>query len=131
VLSLATSVFAQVAGTAQPPQRSIHNHKNPNPGKRAEVLTQYLQLDEAQQTALHKILEQRQQEVLRMRFAPLPPGGDQIDRFRAIQDRTVERIRSILNEEQRKKYDLMAIRKSSPPPPNPNVEEWLKATSPR
>lgn len=66
-----------------------------------------------------------------MRFSPLPPGGAQIDRFRAIQDRTAERIRAVLNEEQRKKYDLLGIRKLSPQQQSPDVEGWLKAVGPR
>jgi hypothetical protein len=118
-----------MAGTTQYSQRSIH--RTANPDKSVEVLTQYLQLDAAQKTALHKILEQRQKELLQMRFAPSPPGSAQIDRFRAIQDRTVERIRGILNREQRQKYDLTAIRGSGPSTPKPNVEDWLKAAGSR
>jgi len=94
-------------------------------------LAKYLELDEAQQIALQKILEQRQQEVLQMRFTPLPAGSAQIDRFRAIQDKTVNRIRAVLNQEQRKKYDILAIRRSVPPPPKTSVQDWLKAATQR
>jgi uncharacterized membrane protein len=90
-----------------------------------------LELDETQQMALQKILEQRQQEVQQMRFTPLPAGSAQVDRFRAIQDKTANRIRAVLNQEQRKKYDLLAIRRSAPPGSKTSVQDWLKAATPR
>jgi hypothetical protein len=109
----------------------IRNHKRLSPDQRGRALAKYLELDEAQQIALQKILEQRQQEVLQMRFTQLPAGSAQIDCFRAIQDKTVNRIRAVLNQEQRKKYDILAIRRSVPPPPKTSVQDWLKAATQR
>lgn len=130
LFSLTASISAQAAGTSQPRQRLIRNHTRANPGDHVKGMAKYLELDQKQRMALQKILEQRQQEVLQMRFAPLPAGSIQIDRFRAIQDRTVERIRAVLNEEQRKKYDLLTVRRLTPPQ-TVNVEDWLKAASTR
>ena len=131
-LSLLTaSISAQVAESARGSQSVIRDHKRRSPDERGKALAKYLELDETQQMALQKILEQRQQEVLQMRFTPLPPGSAQIDRFRAIQDKTANRIRAVLNQEQRKKYDLLAIRRSAPPGSNTSVQDWLKAATPR
>jgi hypothetical protein len=128
---LSASISAQVPDSLRAPQTMIRNHKRLSPDQRGRALAKYLELDEAQQIALQKILEQRQQEVLQMRFTQLPAGSAQIDCFRAIQDKTVNRIRAVLNQEQRKKYDILAIRRSVPPPPKTSVQDWLKAATQR
>ncbi|HEX6821012.1 MAG TPA: hypothetical protein VF123_03060 [Candidatus Sulfotelmatobacter sp.] len=81
--------------------------------------------------ALQKILEQRQQEVQQMRFTRVPAGRAQVDRFRAIQDKTANRIRAVLNQEQRKKYDLLAIRRAASAGSKTSVQDWLKPATPR
>jgi hypothetical protein len=131
LLLLPAAISAQVAESARGSQPVIRNHKRPSPDERGKALAKYLELDETQQIALQKILEQRQQEVLQMRFTPLPAGSAQIDRFRAIQDKTANRIRALLNQEQRKKYDLLAIRRSAPPGSKTSVQDWLKPATPR
>lgn len=131
LLLLPATISAQVAASARGSQAVIRNHKRPSPDERGKALAKYLELDETQQMALQKILEQRQQEVQQMRFTPLPAGSAQVDRFRAIQDKTANRIRAVLNQEQRKKYDLLAIRRSAPPGSKTSVQDWLKAATPR
>ena len=131
LLLLPAASSAQVAESARGSQPVIRNHKRPSPDERGKALAKYLELDETQQMALQKILEQRQQEVQQMRFTPLPAGSAQVDRFRAIQDKTANRIRAVLNQEQRKKYDLLAIRRSAPPGSKTSVQDWLKAATPR
>ena len=98
---------------------------------RVKLLAKNLDLNEAQQAAVKKILEQRQQETLRIRLDSSINGDARIDRFRAIQDNTVQRIRAVLNEEQRKKYDPLAVRRIQPPPDQRSVEDWLKVTTPK
>ncbi len=88
-----------------------------------------LDLSEAQKSAVKEILEQRQQEILRIRRDLSLAGRAGIDRFRALQEKTVERIRAVLNEEQKKKYDPLAPREI-PQTPQPSVEDWLNATRP-
>ena len=97
---------------------------------RVRVLARSLDLNEAQRAAVKKILEQRRQETLRIRQDPSISGGARIDRFRALQDNTVERIRAVLNEEQKKKYDPLAVRRMQPAPQQRSVEDWLKVTTP-
>lgn len=89
-----------------------------------------LDLNEAQQAAVKKILEQRQQEILRLRTDGSISGADRIGRLRALQDQTVERIRNVLNDEQKKKYNPLAVRQVPPAPDQKSVEDWLKATTP-
>jgi hypothetical protein len=97
---------------------------------RVRVLARSLDLNEAQRVAVKKILEQRQQETLRIRQDTSISGGARIERFRALQDNTVERIRAVLNEEQKKKYDPLAVRRTQPAPQQRSVEDWLKVTTP-
>jgi hypothetical protein len=90
-------------------------------------LAKSLDLNQDQQEAVKKILERRQQEsLLIMRNGS---GPDAIDRFRALQAGTVEQIRAVLNDEQKKKYNPLAPR---PPQASdqPSVQDWIKATTP-
>ena len=98
---------------------------------RVKVLARSLELNEAQQAAVKKILEQRQQETLSIRLDSSISGSTRIERFRALQDNTVERIRAVLNEEQKKKYDPLAVRRVAPAPDQKSVEDWLKVTNPK
>jgi len=103
----------------------------PTIDERVKVFAKNLGLNEQQQAAVKKILEQRQQETLRIRQDTSISGGARIERFRALQDHTIERIRTVLNEEQKKKYDPLAVRKATPAPDQKSVEDWLKVTTPQ
>ena len=124
-------VVAQVDGAASPARPTPRGHRRPSIDDRVKVLARSLDLNEAQQSAVKKILEQRQQETLRLRLDPSVSGDARIDRFRAIQDNTVQQIRAILTDEQRKKYDPLAVRRIQPAPDQRSVEDWLKATTPK
>jgi hypothetical protein len=89
------------------------------------------ELNEAQQAAVKKILEQRQEETLRIRLDPSLTGSARIERFRALQDATIARIRAVLNEEQRKKYNPLAPRAVPQAKDQRSVEDWLKLTTPQ
>jgi predicted TIM-barrel enzyme len=124
------------AGVAQKPDSTGPVHQTHAVRRRArledrvKVLAESLHLDDAQQVAVTKILEERQQETLRIRRDASISGRDRMAQFRAIQDRTVLRIRSVLNEEQKKKYDPLAVRRVEPAPEQRSVEDWIKATTP-
>jgi hypothetical protein len=90
-----------------------------------------LDLNESQKSAVKKILEQRQQQVLNLRRDPSLSGGARIGKFRALQEDTVQRIRAVLNDEQKKKYDPLASRRVQPAPNQRSLEDWLKLTTPK
>jgi hypothetical protein len=123
--------LAQVAGAASPARRTIRGRRRPSLDDRIKVLAKNLELNEAQQSAVKKILEQRQQETLQIRLDPSITGSARIDRLRALQEKTVERIRAVLNEEQKKKYDPLASRRLPSAPEQRSVEDWLKVTTPK
>jgi hypothetical protein len=93
-------------------------------------LAKTLQLNQAQQSAVRKILEQRLQQIRWIRRDPSISGGARIERFRALQESTMEQICAVLNEEQKKKYDPFAVRRLPPAPQQRSVEDWLNATTP-
>ena len=74
----------------------------PNPQDRArrdqDQMAKYLGLDQAQRDQIHKILEDTRNEFKDLR--------EQVDpKFRAIEEGSREKIRAVLNDEQRKKLD--------------------------
>jgi len=121
--------LAQMADAASPARRPTRGYKRSSLDDRVRTLSKNLDLSEAQQSAVKKILEERQQETLRMRLDPSIAGSARIDQFRALQEKTVERIRAVLNEEQKKKYDPLAVRRLPPAPQQRSVEDWFKAIS--
>jgi len=97
---------------------------------RVKGLAKNLGLSEAQEAQVKTILEQRRQQMLQIRHNTSISGSSRIDQFRALQDETIERIRAVLNDEQKKKYDPLAARKLQQQQPAPSVEDWLEATRP-
>jgi hypothetical protein len=133
ILALSVGYFApswalagdQELRSAAPQQDTHRRFIKPSLDERVSRFARSLDLNEAQKTAVKKILEQQQQEILRIRLDPSNTGTAGIDRVRALQESTVERIRAVLNEEQKKKYNPFAVR-SIPQTPQPSVEDWLK-----
>jgi ABC-type lipopolysaccharide export system ATPase subunit len=127
---LAATGVAQKPDSTGPVQQTHAVHRRARLEDRVKVLAESLHLDNAQQLAVTKILEERQQETLRIRRDTSISGSDRMAQFRAIQDRTVLRIQSVLNEEQKKKYDPLAVRRVEPAAQQRSVEDWIKATTP-
>jgi Spy/CpxP family protein refolding chaperone len=107
----------------------VHNHANPhirqNLDNRIELLARYLDLNDAQRSTLKNILLERQQEIIAMRRTPAAGEGLHLDRFRATEDKAADRIRAMLNEEQRIKYDPLSKRDSNSTAQSVRVDDWL------
>jgi Spy/CpxP family protein refolding chaperone len=129
VLLPLTPVYAQVAKAGSSEPQTPHRYKRSNIDDRVSVLARNLDLSEAQQSAVKRILEERRQQSMHIRRDPSISGGDRIEQFRILQQNTVARIRAVLNEEQRKKYDPFATQKIQQTPER-SVEDWLKLTTP-
>jgi hypothetical protein len=128
-----TTAIAQASTVASPEHRTSRSNRNRRPtlDERIKTLAKNLDLSQAQQLAVKEILEERRQEILQLRVDPSLTGADRIARFRALQTETVEEIRSVLNEEQKKKYDPLAPRKIPPGSHERSVEDWIDSTTPR
>jgi Spy/CpxP family protein refolding chaperone len=122
--------LAQASETAAPPRPASTHSKRPTLDDRVAVLSKNLELTDAQRSAVKKILEQRQQQTVRIRESEAP-GNVRIEQFRALQERTVAQIRAVLTDEQKKKYDpLLPRTRPAPSTPQRSVEDWIKATTP-
>jgi hypothetical protein len=132
-LMLASVLCAQQPEAASPPipPPPHHSHRRVTLEDRVKGLARNLNLDQAQQDALLKILQARKEESLRIRRDTSISGSARIDQFRALQDETVLQVRAVLNEEQKKKYDPLAVRKLEPAADQKTVEDWLELTTPK
>ena len=98
--------------------------------RRVATLSKALDLNAEQQSMLRAALEQQRAEIERVWNDPSVPAAYRVGATRAITDRTADRIRAFLNDEQKKKYN---------PPPrqeqnaatSTDVEAWMKATRAR
>ena len=124
-------VGAQATSVAPPPRQSYRIHQRATIDDRVKAFARTLDLNQAQQAEVKTILQQRQQETLRIRMDSSISGATRIERFRALQDQTVERIRAVLNDDQKKKYNPLAVREIKPAPDQKSVEDWLKETTPK
>jgi hypothetical protein len=93
---------------------------------RVATLTRALGLDARQQDALRTLLRDQRQQVQQIWNDESVSPADRVAATRKVSLRSADRIRAMLNEEQRKKYD--------PPPQgdpgktigNARVEDWMK-----
>lgn len=121
---------AQTASGIHTTGKTWHRYRAPSLDERVEALSKSLNLSEAQKSAVRAILEHRLQELKKARSTSSNDGRVVIDRIRAIEDNTVERIRTTLNEQQRNKYEPLRVRPSASTG-DKSVEEWLKEIGPR
>ena len=126
ILLSSAPIFAQTPAAPSPERQVPHWYKKLTIDDQVKSFARNLDLNEAQQSAVKRILEQRQQETLRIQRATTPI--DRIDAFRALQIRTAAQIRAVLNDEQKTKYNPLVQR---PPQTSPqrSVEDWMKATT--
>lgn len=131
LLLLGSSVpaWTQQKSDTAPAIRAHHAERKGTVDERVARLTKALQLDQEQRSAVKSILEQRRQEFWWIRHDPSLSGSDRIARVRALQQITVEQIRGVLNDEQKTKYDPLAVRRLEPAPGQPSVEDWLSGAA--
>ena len=87
-----TRVLTGSPDPASPPDRTMRAQRDIN------KFYDYLGLDQAQREQMHKIGEETRHEFQELRKETQP-------RFAAIQEKSRVKIRAVLNEEQRTKYD--------------------------
>jgi hypothetical protein len=125
----AISIMIPVPARAQAGEVASPRHprrQNLTMDDRVQTLSKALDLNETQQAELKKILEHQRELVRRMRDDQ-SPAVDYTSRLRAINNNTVQQIRALLNEDQKKKYAPVQPHQTEPSTPSPTVEDWLKA----
>ena len=117
----------QVPGAAAPQRHTQSVYRRHSVDERVKSFAETLNLDQTQQAGVKAVLERQQREARQIQFDQSLSGAERIGRFRALQQDTVSRIRGLLNEEQKKKYDPLN-HGTTATTSQPSVEDWLKST---
>jgi periplasmic protein CpxP/Spy len=98
--------------------------------RRMKLLSRELDLTPAQQITVRQILQEQHEAVRRIWSNIQLPPDERTVATRAVTERTADRIRAVLTDEQRKKYN--APRPQSPggatPQKRVDVQAWLDAS---
>src|SRR5437016_13704736 len=129
LLPLAMAAAAPAVESAGQPPR--HRHEPPSAEDRFQALAKALKLDAAQQAEVRKTLMARRDQLRRLLGQPADPNVPRTAAIRAINERTAERIRAVLNDDQKKLYSQPLPRDYSPAKGKTGVEEWMNATQPK
>ena len=98
----------------------------PGVDSRVELLAKELKLDHQQQTALRAILVAHRAEVARVWDDATTPAGMRVGATQAISERTADRIRELLTDEQREKYAKTHQHEAPVGSAGGDVQKWMK-----
>jgi len=104
-----------------------HRQGRPSAEDRLQRLVKGLKLDAAQQAEVRRALQAQREAIRRLTSAPADPEVPRVAAIHAITDRTTERIRAVLNEEQKKLYSQPLPHDFATGEGKPDVEGWLNA----
>ena len=119
------------AANPQSPPLAAHARRAPHAHDPAADFAKRFDLSPKQQVQLRRLLALRQAQMRRVWSDPAIDASDRVGAVKAINGRTVEQIRELLTEEQRKNYIQPRPTGSPASEPQPSVEDWLNATRPR
>jgi Spy/CpxP family protein refolding chaperone len=126
---LLSNATAQPGPTSAQPGPAPTHHQSPLE-QRITLLSAELSLDAQQQAQVRRILEDQREQVRRVWNDSSLAAADRVSATRVIGDRTADRIRAILTEEQKAKYhQARKPRGAEENSPSPSVEEWMKAAA--
>jgi hypothetical protein len=128
--------LASTTGEDSKPKAAAHQapHHRSRPGleDRVRTLSHALDLDARQQSELRKALVSQREEVRRIWGDASMPAANRISATRAISDKTEDRIRALLNDEQKNKYNPpRQPREAAADSAEPTVEDWMNAGKPK
>jgi len=120
------------AATTTPPPASdtgarAHRAQRSGLTSRVQLMTKELDLDVRQQTELKTILEAQRSEVSRVWSDPSVPSAVRVGATQVIGERTADRIRAMLSDEQRKKYIQPRQHEAPVGAPGGDVQTWMSA----
>jgi hypothetical protein len=94
---------------------------------RIKSLAKALNLDEKQQAGVKTVLERQQLQARKIQFDQSLDGAERIGKFRALQEDTALRIRALLNDEQKQKYDPLNHATRNGNSSDTYVDQWMKS----
>jgi hypothetical protein len=128
VVQRTTRPAAAPAAAVPAQRRQVHTTLE----DRVAVYTKALNLDPTQQSQLRTLLILQREQVQRLWNDTSMDPANRVYATRTISDATADRIRAMLTEEQRRKYNPPR------PPRNPapaesarSVEDWMQAANPK
>jgi Spy/CpxP family protein refolding chaperone len=135
-LALGSLVAAHAADGGQAPAASAPTHAAPRPhahhtatntlDSRVRLMARELDLDASQQATLKSILLTQRAEVAKVWNDPSVPATVRVATTQAVSEKTAERIRAILNGEQREKYIKEHRRDVPVGTPGGDVRKWME-----
>jgi hypothetical protein len=124
----AARVIDESEAAARVPQDTARRRKRGSPlDRRVMLLARELGLDATQQAQVRKVLERQREEVARLWNDGSIPAARRVSATQAIGDHTADRIRALLNDEQRKKYIQPRQRDVAVGTAGGDVESWMSA----
>jgi len=94
---------------------------------RIKSLAKALNLDEKQQAGVKTVLERQQLQSRKIQFDQSLDGAERMGKFRALQEDTALRIRALLNDEQKQKYDPLNHATQNGNSSDTYVDQWMKS----
>jgi protein CpxP len=126
-------MLAQDAGSPPPPPQGGQGMGGRNPAemeqRRLDMMTRQLSLSPDQVTQVKAIMDSQSQQMTALRDGGGPPTGAQREQMMAIRQASNAKIRALLTDDQKTKFDAMEARMQnrqrgggsdtppSPPPP--------------
>jgi hypothetical protein len=100
--------------------------------ERVRTFSQALDLDPAQQVQVRIILQSQREEMQKVWSDPSVPAAYRVGATRSISEKSADRIRALLNDEQLKKYKLRnQARDATAGAESASVENWMNASKQR
>ena len=116
---------ATAASARAAPRSHAHHTAAITLDDRVQLMAKELDLDANQQAKLKRILLTQRAEVAKVWNDPSVPATVRVATTQAVSETTAERIRAILNDEQREKY-LKEHRRDVPVgTPGGDVQKWM------
>jgi len=121
-LLAAGTVHAQARQPVHPPAARVDALE-----QRVQLLTRELDLNPEQQEAVRQILRGQREAVQQIWQDPQISPAERAPAVRLVGERTADRIRAVLNDEQKKKYNQPLPNGALSTQANVDVEGWLQA----
>jgi len=108
------------------PRSHAHHTAAATLDSRVQLMAKELDLDASQQASLKRILLTQRAEVTKVWNDLSVPATVRVATTQAVSEKTAERIRAILNDEQREKYVKDHRRDVPVGTPGSDVQKWMK-----
>jgi hypothetical protein len=121
----------QSSRSVVPEQTASPRGQVPGLDSRAKRLAKLLDLTETQQAKLAQILASQHEQIRKLWSDQRVPSEYRVGEMRAINDKTEDQIRALLNDEQKKKYIASHAQQTAHSAEESNLDYWLNATKPK